>query len=68
MKLETSELIALALLASLVHGKLVCLILRDHHSGGIIYVDKKHMNITVEDGATPSLTSGFNTPMKASLF
>ncbi len=52
----------------LVHGNFVCLVMRDHHSGRIIIVDKKHMNITVEGCATPSVTLGFFTPMKASLF
>ncbi len=64
MKLETSVLIVVPLLALLV-GKLVCLIMCDHYSGRIIYVDKKHMNITVEWCATPNLTLGFYTPMKA---
>ncbi len=37
----------------------------DHHLGKIIYVDNKHMNITVEGCATPHLTLGFYTPMRA---
>ncbi len=53
--------------AFLVHGNFVCLIMRDYHSGRIIYVGKKHMNITVEGCATPNLTLEFYTPMKASL-
>ncbi len=68
MKLVTSALIAVLLFALIVNGKLVSLIMRDHHSGRIIYVGKKHMNITIEGCATPRLTLGFYTPMKVSLF
>ncbi len=34
-------------------GKFDCLIMRGHHSGRIIYVGKKHMNITIEGCTTP---------------
>ncbi len=50
-------LIAVLLLALLVLGKCICLIRRDHYSGRIIYVDKKHMSITVEGCATPSFVT-----------
>ncbi len=54
------------LLALAVSGNFTFMIIWDCYLGRIIYVNKKHMNITVEGCATPSLTLGFYTPMKAS--
>ncbi len=34
----------------------------------VIYVDKKHMNISVEGGVTTTLILAFYTPIKVSLF
>ncbi len=65
MKLETSMLIAGLLLALLVHGNFVYLIMLDFYSGRVIYVNKKHMNITVEGCATPRLTLGCLSPWNA---
>ncbi len=59
-------LIAGLLLALLIHGNFVYLIMLDFYSGRVIFVNKKHMNITVEGCATPRLTLGLYTPMKVS--
>ncbi len=69
MNLITTVLIAVLLVAFFVTGnffKFSDNVIRYYRQGKIIYVDKKHMNITVEGCATPSLTLGFDTPIKAS--
>ncbi len=56
------------LLALFAKGNFLCLKIYDHPLGKIIYVDKKHMNISVEGCATHHLTLGFYTPMRAGFF
>ncbi len=68
MKLVTAVLIIGLLLALFANGTVMFLIMLDHHLGRLIYVNKKHMNITVEGCATPTVTLGFYTPIKAGPF
>ncbi len=49
-----------------VNGNFTLFIICDPHVGRIVYVNMKHMSVSVEGCATPSLTLRFYTPLKAS--
>ncbi len=69
MKPVTAVLIIGLLFALFANGNFMSFfIIHDHRLGKLIYVNKKHMNITVEGCATPMVTLGFYTPIKAGPF
>ncbi len=67
MKLVTAVPIV-GLILTFVNGIFIHLMIYEKCLAQIIYVDKKHMNISVEGGMTASLILGFYTPMKVGLF
>ncbi len=67
MKFVTAVLIV-GLILTFVNGIFIQLIIYELFLAQVIYVDKKHMNISVEGGVTPTFILGFYTPIKVGLF
>ncbi len=63
MKLVTAVPIV-SLILTFVNGNFFQLIIYELFLPQVIYVDNKHMNISVEGGVTTTLILGFYTPIK----
>ncbi len=66
MKLVLLLALVELLVSIAVNGNFTLFVICDPHVGRIAYVNMRHMNVSVEGCATPSLTLRFYTPLKAS--